>query len=271
MREFIWAVKFLTIVPIDTASKLATNRYNVIMSFFPLVGLLIGLLLAGVGFVLLQIGFRDNVSLVAGLLLLLLTLLTGALHVDGLADTADGVLGGATKERRLEIMRDSRIGAFGAIAVLFDYLLRYGALTGVMAQDQFMILTGTLLCLMPVVGRWCQVIGAALCPYARPEEGTGKAFIDSVSWPSLLFAGIAPVLFCAAALGWTGLGMLVSAVVASLLAVFIIRRRIGGMTGDTLGALNEIGEVVFLLAFFCFYSPGAKLPVVNFLLQFIKL
>jgi adenosylcobinamide-GDP ribazoletransferase len=260
MRELIWAIKFLTIVPIDTANRITTNRYNIIMAWFPLVG---------VGFGLIQAGFPDPITIC--LVLLVLTLVTGALHVDGLADTADGVLGGATKERRLEIMRDSRIGTFGATAIVFDYLLRYGALLAIMQSSPFMLLTAAALGLMPVVGRWCQVLAAAMCRYARPEEGTGKAFVDSVSWPSALVSAIIPVGLSFLLLGLTGFWMFLAAVVVALVVIFIIWWRIGGMTGDTLGAVNEVAEIAFLLGFFVFVSGKTWSPLVNFVLQFVKM
>jgi adenosylcobinamide-GDP ribazoletransferase len=241
------------------------------MFWFPFIGLVIGVLLVGTGFACMQIGFRDHPNLLACLVLLVLTLVTGALHADGLADTADGVLGGATRERRLEIMRDSRIGSFGAIALILDYLLRFCAITQIVQIANHFILTATLLCLMPVVGRWSQVLGAGLCKYARPEEGIGKAFLDSVSWPVCFISAVIPLLLCVLTLGLTGLYMLVTVTVLCLLVVLYIWWRIGGMTGDTLGAVNEIAEVAFLLAFFCFYSPGMNFPALEFLLRFIKL
>ena len=271
MRELIWALKFLTIIPIDRSNRFKSERYNLIMGLFPVIGFLIGIILVGIGFGLVQFGFRDQHTITVSLLLVLLTLLTGALHVDGLADTADGVLGGATPERRLEIMRDSRIGAFGAIAICLDYLLRFCALKEIMDVDQFLVLTAASLCLFPIVGRWCQVLGAALCKYARKDEGVGKAFLDSVSWPAFVFGGILPVALCGVLLGLTGILMLAAAVVASLIVIFIVWRRIGGMTGDTLGAVNEVAEIVFLLSFFVFYSTKMQAPLVNFVLRFVKM
>jgi len=271
LREFVWALKFCTIVPIDTRDRITTKRYDIVMALFPHVGFLIGILLVGTGFGLLMLGFQLQPEITAILVLLVLTVVTGGLHVDGLADTADGVLGGSTKERRLEIMRDSRIGAFGAIAIVFDYLLRYGALTGIMGQDQFMVLTAASLCLMPTVGRWCQVLGAALCGYARQEEGVGKAFIDSVSWPSFVASAILPIALSVLLLGITGIWMLAAAVVGSLVVIFIVWWRIGGMTGDTLGAVNEVAEIVFLLSFFVFHSLGVQPPILTFVLRFVHL
>ena len=259
MRELIWAFKFLTIVPIDTAGKITTTRYNLVMTWFPIVGLAIGLLLTATAFVAIQLGFAE--PLTACLILLVLTLITGALHVDGLADSADGVLGGATQERRLEIMRDSRIGSFGAIAIVFDYLLRFCAITQVLQTSNHMVVTAAILCIMPMTGRWCQAIAAALCRYARPDEGTGKAFLDSVSWPAVLVGAILPVGFSILLLGVTGILMLALAVAASLVVVFIIWRRIGGMTGDTLGAVNEIAEIALLLAFFVCFRPTTSSPL----------
>jgi adenosylcobinamide-GDP ribazoletransferase len=223
------------------------------------VGLVIGLLLTLTAFAAMQVPFSEQIT--ACLVLLVLTLVTGALHVDGLADTADGVLGGATKERRLEIMRDSRIGSFGAIAIVFDYLLRYCAITQIILTTNHMVILATILCIMPMVGRWGQVIAAALCKYARPEEGVGKAFVDSVSWPAVLVGAILPVGFSVLLLGATGILMLAMTVMVSLVVVFIVWWRIGGMTGDALGAVNEIAEIALLLAFFVCFRPTTSSPL----------
>lgn len=271
MRELIWALKFLTVIPFDTTNKITTERYNVVMALFPVVGLIIGLVLTATCLLCSVVGFRDQFSITCCIVLLVLTLLTGALHVDGLADTVDGVLGGSTKTQRLEIMRDSRIGVFGTIAIILDYLLRFCALTEINRMDQFFILTCAALCLMPIIGRWCQSLGAAMCEYAREDEGTGKVFLDTVSWSAFFGGAVLPGALSVLMLGRTGLLMLIFTLIVTVVVILIIRHRIGGMTGDTLGAINEIAEVTFLVSFFCFYSPGAKLPIVDFALQFIKL
>jgi adenosylcobinamide-GDP ribazoletransferase len=174
--------------------------------------------------------------------------LTGALHTDGLGDTFDGLFCNKGKERMLEIMRDSRIGTNGAAAILVSVLVKVLLLTEVMGTTEgwtpFLAAAA-----MPAVGKIGILTAAASCSYARPEGGLGKAFIEGIRLRHLLMG----MGFLVLLLGWFfgplgPIHMLLPIVTAALFTVFV-KGRIGGMTGDTLGAANEIAELTFLVFF----------------------
>jgi adenosylcobinamide-GDP ribazoletransferase len=211
------------------------------MAWFPLVGLVIGAMLA-VADLLLSRLFTGPV--VNALLVVLLVLLTRGLHQDGLADTLDGLAGGTTPADRRAIMRDPRVGAMGVTGLILSLGLRYVALLALPQMDRL-----PLLICMPAIGRWTMVLAARAAPYGRKEGGLGEAFLTGLSAREIILATV----IIGSALFWM-LGSLVSAVTLASAAALAIgwaafsKRSFGGITGDTLGALNEIAEVMFLLA-----------------------
>jgi adenosylcobinamide-GDP ribazoletransferase len=241
IRPFLIAWHFLTAVPLSrehhdpSPQELAQS-----MVWYPLVGLLLGGTLAVSDLLLAQV-FSDIV--VNGLLLVLLVVLTRGLHQDGLADTLDGLAGGRSPTERLTIMRDGRIGAIGATGLILALGLRFAGLLEAPEEGRFAL----LLC-MPAVGRWVMVVGAVSAPYARAEGGLAQPFLLHLSWREVLGA----TLVLGIALFWTLgptealLSLIVLAIVARVLTSFACRL-LGGITGDTLGAANEVAEIVFLL------------------------
>jgi adenosylcobinamide-GDP ribazoletransferase len=210
------------------------------MGWFPIVGLILGAMLAGSD-ILLAAVFSPGVVNV--LIIVILVLLTGGLHLDGLADSVDGLAGGRTVADRLRIMRDAHIGALGATGLILALTLRYAALLALPQADRVLL----LLC-MPAVGRWAMVMGGIGAPYARREGGLAQPFLQQLSVREVIAAtavlGIAYVL----SLGLVGalIGCVVIAVVARGLTA-LAQKLLGGITGDTLGATNEVAEIVFLL------------------------
>lgn len=240
-RPFVFAWHFLTGIPLSrawhepTAAELAAS-----MAWYPVVGILIGggLVFADAGLSMLFPSVVVNV-----LLIVLLVSLTRGLHQDGLADTLDGLAGGRTPAERLPIMRDPRIGAIGATGLFLSLLLRYA---GLMALPQ-VLRVPALLC-MPAIGRWAMVTVAWASPYARAEGGLAASFLTHLSWRHVVIAtGV-----LAAGLGW-GFGVTSALLIlmAGSLVVFAVwagcRSWFGGITGDTLGATNEVIEILFLL------------------------
>lgn len=211
------------------------------MAWYPLVGLILGGVL-----VLADLAASAALApvVVNGLLLLVLVLLTGGLHQDGLADTLDGLAGGRTPAERLAIMRDPRIGALGATGLVLALLLRYA---GLMALPQGLRLP--VLLAMPALGRWAMVVGSYRAVYARAEGGLAHPFLAYLSARHVVVATLLVTLPCL----WL-LGPLVTACAIGLAAIIgrtgtaWMRRRLGGVTGDTLGAANEVTEIAFLLA-----------------------
>ena len=241
VRPFIFAWHFLTGIPLShalhepTAVELARS-----MAWYPVVGLLIGggLVLADMGLSRVFIPAVGNV-----LLIVLLVVLTRGLHQDGLADTLDGLAGGKTPAARLPIMRDPRIGAIGATGLFLSLLLRYA---GLMALPQALRVPA-LFC-MPALGRWAMVALAWTSPYARAEGGLAASFLTHLSWHHVVVStGI-----LATGLGW-GFGLLGTLVILLAGSIVVIvawagcRSWFGGITGDTLGATNEVVEILFLL------------------------
>ena len=210
------------------------------MAWYPIIGLLIGAGVAAADAVL-QVVFDSVV--VSALLIVLLVLLTRGLHQDGLADTLDGLAGGRTPAERLTIMRDPRIGALGATGLFLSFLLRYA---GLMALPHELRLPA--LCCMPAVGRWAMVTSAWVSPYARAEGGLAAPFLTHLSWQHMVLSTLAVTIGLS-----VGFGAVITIVVlmAGGLLVFLgwwgCRTWFGGITGDTLGATNELAEILFLL------------------------
>jgi adenosylcobinamide-GDP ribazoletransferase len=207
--------------------------------YFPLVGLLLGALAAALDF-----GLQHLLPPLAGSLLVVIALLfmSGGLHLDGLADTADAFFSSRTAGRRLEIMRDSRTGPMGAAAVAVAIVLKTVLLSSVTGTMR----SGVIL-LMPLAGRCAMLIMLSLLPYAR-TEGLCSVFLRNRSPFQAFWAAFFLLLTGFLALGMAGLFSGVSACAAALLLAGYTRRKIGGMTGDTIGAASEIAELVPPLA-----------------------
>ncbi len=245
--DFRRALSFLTVLPVGRELPCDAPLLARSMALFPAVGLLLGLLLALANGVL---QWLLPPLVVAPLLLALLAWLTGALHLDGLADLADGLAGGRDREARLRIMKDSRIGAIGAVTLMLVLLVKVLAIFSLPVPLQ-----SAALVLMPAAGRWLQVVLAALGSYARPEGGTGGAFVDNVGEPQALYASLTLALAALILLGLKGLGLLLG---LGLLAAWLLRlfeRRLGGVTGDALGAATELAEVASLLLVLALHRP----------------
>jgi adenosylcobinamide-GDP ribazoletransferase len=234
----VLTLQFLTAVPIPFAVPATPRHLGRALALFPLGGAAIGLALAGLDVILLR---ALPVSVATPLILGASVLLTGALHLDGLMDTCDGVFGGRTVERRLEIMRDSRVGSYGVLAGVLQLLLKYAALSALPLAAR-----GAALILSLTAGRWAMVGVMQVFPYARPQ-GIGAAFKAAVSW-----LAVAVAIVLAAAIGWAtfGLGGVVCLAVAGIVAVALARylaAKLGGLTGDCYGAVNEVVESTVML------------------------
>jgi adenosylcobinamide-GDP ribazoletransferase len=240
-RPFVFAWHFLTGISLSrvhhdpTAHELAAS-----MAWYPVIGLLIGGALAVTDLVLASFLASEVVN---ALLIVLLVLVTRGLHQDGLADTLDGLAGGRTQAERLAIMRDPRIGAIGATGLFLSLILRYA---GLLALPEGLRLPA-LLC-MPAVGRWAMVTVAWSSSYARTEGGLAAPFLTHLSWRHVAVS--TSILALALGLGFGLQNTVVMLVigVGVVLAVWTsCRTWFGGITGDTLGATNELMEILFLL------------------------
>ena len=233
MSSLVAAIQFLTICPVPSRFRCGEEELERSVAFFPVVGLLLGLVLAlfDRGLACLLPPLPATVIVVIGMMMV-----SGCLHMDGLADTADGFLSSRPKERILEIMKDSRTGPMGVIAVVCITLWKASLLVSVPGALRW----GTVL-LMPLAGRCALVIEMAMLRYARPEGGLATVF-RKPRWPvsaTVILAAVAWLSLRTMGLAAAGLSLAVTMVFS-----YWCRRKIGGFTGDTLGAACEIAEVV---------------------------
>jgi adenosylcobinamide-GDP ribazoletransferase len=238
LTEIRLAAGFLTILPVLPRAAVATEILAASFGWFPLVGFVLGALLAAENLVLTPL-FGD--ALAAVLLVLTLTVLTGAVHVDALADTADALGAGSDRRRALEIMRDSRIGSFGAAAIFFFLAFEIVALM-TMGEARRTI----ALVLAPGLARWAMVTVGWRIEYLR-AEGAGTLLLAPGGDRNL---ALASVLVALAALPVFSGRVLLAYVVAVALAAVLraaYRLWLGGVTGDLLGAAGELVEVAVLL------------------------
>ncbi len=241
---FVVALQFLTAIPALMRREPTAREMGHAMSYYPLVGALLGLVLLAMALLLSGV-FPAAVN--AALLVVAWVLLTGGLHLDGLKDVCDGVFSQPDAARRLEVMRDTRAGSYGVMGVACLLLVKYGALFSVVAAAAPSYLSASLagLVLAPTLGRWAMVLVTAGFPGARPE-GLGQLVKASVGPAQVIGAGISAG---AIALIFAPLGLallVVAGAVAWLLGLYF-RANLGGLTGDTYGAINEVVEAAVLL------------------------
>lgn len=233
------ALTFLTKLPWPWRGPADETALARSMFWFPWVGAVLGLIYWGAWAGL----HRALPAPAAAAVLLTLTVwVTGGLHLDGLADTADGLGGGRTPAEALAIMKDSRVGAFGVISLILGLVLKFSLFLSLAAQT-----TGAAaLLLFPVISRWSMVLLAYLSPYARAEGGLGQAMTLGVSPRVLLGASLSAGGLSLLILGAPGLVLFIIAAALIWLGSLYFRRRLGGITGDILGATNEIIEIMVL-------------------------
>lgn len=230
------AIQFLTILPVKRSFTSAQIGRSTV--YFPVVGLIIGLILFGLHY---AFSFLFPAGLVNILLLAILVFLSGGLHLDGLADTIDGMAGHRSPERRLEIMHDSHIGGIGAVGLVLVLMIQYVSLNNI--PDKWIPLT---LLVAPMISRWAMVTSIFAYPYAR-ASGLGKAFKDSVNWKQVAFATLITLLISIVLFNVSGLVIVLFAWLVITLAATYFKSQLGGLTGDTYGAINEIALITTLL------------------------
>lgn len=239
--SFFAALQFLTIIPVPWWHKASPDELGRSIVYFPIVGLVIGFILVGSNWLF---GLFLPSLLVNALLLAVLAIITGALHLDGFVDTCDGVGGRGTTEDRWEVMRDSRVGAFGVVGVVLLLLVKYAALNSIPGY-----LTVMALVFMPVVSRWAMVYAIFAYPYARPS-GLGRAFKQAARWPRFTIATLLTFIVAVALIPvvqLAAMAVMLGVWIISVLVAIYLKSKFSGLTGDTYGAINEIAEVSTLL------------------------
>ncbi len=238
MNSFLLAMQFLTVLPLKV-KQFSEQRIAWALAYFPIAGLFLGLMLVWLNTLLSALSIP--LLVVNIILVVVLIILTGGMHLYGLSDTADAFLSGKGKEEMLEIMRDPHIGVMGVLSLISIILLKIALLSSVSAAVK-----PAALMLMCILSRWSVVMAMYLFPYAR-QEGKAKLFIQGMNLKIFIASLIAALIFSFAAWGLKGLLALAIIAGCAYLIGKIITRKIGGITGDTLGATIELTEIATLL------------------------
>ncbi len=237
--DFRTAMSFLTIFPVADDLTPEPDRLARSMGFFPAVGLVLGLGLVVLNWLLDGLIPRPVLDC---LLILFMILATGALHLDGIADLIDGLAGGKDRESVLHIMKDSRVGAIGVVGLVMVLLLKYLSLYNVSLE-----MKSAALIIAPAAGRWVQVVLASYCKYLRPDGGTGAVFIEQVGEREVMIATGTLIAAALVLFGFNGIFLVFLFGIVAMLLMRYFQSRLGGVTGDVLGAATEIVEVMSLL------------------------
>ena len=242
LREAAAAVTFLTRVPVGRAVAFKDHDVAGGAAFYPLVGAAVGAL---VGLTAQQLEHRLTAAIAAAVALLVGTLVTGALHLDALADCADA-LGARSRDQALRIMRDHAVGAYGATALVLDLLIKGAALAALARAGHVVGAAATA----GALSRGAPVLLARALPYAR-SDGTAAAIVDHASRRAAFASTLMAIALAVAFLSSNGLAVtlvvLGAAATITLAAGLAWRSWLGGVTGDTLGATSEIVEALVLV------------------------
>jgi adenosylcobinamide-GDP ribazoletransferase len=240
VNAFFAALQFLTLFPRPGWwMQHSTNEVGRSAIFFPVVGLILGLILVLVNFLLLPFA---SAGLLSVILVTLLACMTRGLHLDGVGDTFDGLGAGGDRDRILSVMDDSHTGVFGLVAIVSVLLLKIHALES-MDIDRWRALL-----VAPILGRWAMVLLAYRSKAAK--AGLGSNLIDHLQTKQFLLATVLALLLVASIFRWNGIVMMAWVAIFTTASKSYFHRRLGGVTGDTFGAVGELSEtsVMVLLA-----------------------
>lgn len=243
MKNFILMIQFLTRIPIHNEIDVDDNSFKNGMVYFPLVGLIVGTLNALVFFSFSLI-FSNSIAII--LVTLFNVCLTGAFHIDGLADTCDGIYSSRSKERMLEIMKDSNIGTNGSVAIFFDLALRITFLNSI-SNNNYTIIKAIIV--SSVLSKTILVLLSFISTYARKEGGLGNVFIGKITLKTLIIVLIIATLVIYLLVGIKAIFIIIPIILIMILFEKYIKSIIDGITGDILGAASEITEVLVYCIF----------------------
>ena len=267
MKGFLLLLSFMTRIPMPKI-EYDEEKLGKSMKYFPVVGIIVGFILLFFciifNFILKNISYSAVLPLMIIVVILTDLISTGALHLDGLADTFDGIFSYRSKHKMLEIMKDSRLGSNGALALILYFLLKFILLFSLTIESR----EGAIYAIMtyPVVARFCSVVSCASSPYAR-GSGMGKTFVDNTKTCGLIVATVITFLYTIGMIFmpfvlFTNYSLPIQIIMKSILIIVIIvalsalfayafskliERKIGGITGDTLGALLEISSLLYIV------------------------
>lgn len=248
MKNFILMLQFLTRIPINIKIDVKDDSFKKGIVYFPLVGLIVGIL--NVLIYLLFIKFF-SVTITAVTVTLFNVCLTGAFHLDGLSDTCDGIYSSRTKERMLEIMKDSRVGTNGVVAIFFDLALRIVLLSSINKANAIKAIL-----VAAILSRTMIVLLSYISEYARKEGGLGNLYIGKITLKITIIAILLGVILSTLILGWQAVVVFLPIILIIFAYKEYIKSKIGGMTGDTLGAAAELTEVLVFFIFIIIQRCG---------------
>lgn len=255
IKEFYLLLGFMTRIPLPKIKEYDSKLLGKGMKWFPLIGFIIG----GINFIFVRCLENLNFSntLLSISVVIMNVMLTGALHLDGLADTFDGIFSYRSKQKMLEIMKDSRVGTNGAIALILYFIVKIVLINEVAIKYEMNI--SNIMLVLPVIERIGGVFNCLCEPYAR-AVGLGKTFVENTNWISFIFSYILSVIILFGLsrlniIGFRSIFFIENIVILfSLFFGKLITRKIGGITGDTLGAVLELSSIFSLFLMYIFYN-----------------
>jgi adenosylcobinamide-GDP ribazoletransferase len=241
-RQFTVALSFLTVFRLPVSGEISPHDSGRCYAAFPTVGLLVGLMTS---LMVLALQAVMPPLLLAAWACAFMTLITRGFHLDGLADLADGLGGGYTAARRLEIMKDSATGAFGSLALVLAILLKASAIYSLIMTKSWLVLA-----IVPALSRFAIVLSAYKSSCAR-SGGLAKSSIECMTRGTVLAAALSSVVFTLLLVPKFAPALLGTAVTSAFLIRWVAHRCLGGITGDVLGAVNELTEVLLFTLSAC--------------------
>ena len=252
MRAFLIGLQFLTRISLVRQTEWTEEDFGRSVRYFPAVGAVLGLCYVAIMFAAVELTGGRLPTFYAALTFLLTVALTGGIHCDGFIDTFDGLFSGRDRERMLEIMKDSRVGAFGAVSFVTLALMNVATLGELARLSTTDFLSATFA--MPIVGRLMMVFVIGLFPYAR-ASGMGKAFAARTDGRAMIFSTVeaiillAPLMLISGEIFLTALMCGLGAFMYAFYFGYYATKKLGGVTGDIYGAVELQSELIFLIAF----------------------
>ena len=235
IKQFLILIQFMTRIPVFVNVEYDEEKLGKSIKYFPLVGAVIGIFLFGINFLAGKV--TENRQIIAVIIVIAEIFITGILHIDGLADTFDGLFSYAKKERMLEIMKDSRIGTNGAVVLILYFITKIILLSEV--KPEYILL-------YPIISRLSTSMNAGLGEYAR-KDGMSNGIIEKNGSKEAVISVAITVILSFLILRIKGLGVLAAAIVFILIFMRSVKKKIGGITGDTMGASLELTSILILL------------------------
>ena len=247
MKYFILMIQFFTTIPIKTSVSVEEEDFSKGLPFFPLVGLLIGLFNYTV-FYAFSFFNKELLSVISWILANII--ITGGLHLDGLADTCDGLLSSRDREKMLQIMKDSRIGTNGVLAIIMDLLIKLSLMFSLPINLRPLAIISSV-----VLGKTIMLVLIYTTSYGR-KDGIGGLFYKGISKTNVAIGSMIGMIIILAIHSLRIIPILILCIVSMVFYRKFVINKIGGITGDTLGAANELTEILFLFYIIVFERMG---------------